>query len=290
MSYFAIAGLQLALGQSDNLSRLEAETRLTCQRFPWVDMVIFSELAPFGSHPAFREPMPGPTEERLQALARELEIWLVPGSMYERAGDQVFNTVQVINPQGEIVSRYRKMYPFQPYEQGISAGNEFVVFDVPDVGRFGVSICYDMWVPETIRAMVWQGAEVIIHPTMTGTLDRELECCMARTHAVTNQCYFVDINSAGNLGNGQSIVVGPDGDILYQAGTTEQVIALELDLNRVRRSRERGVLGLGQILKSYRDHDVIFPQYQGDRSPYLDRLDTLKVSGRAALCRKPTEL
>jgi predicted amidohydrolase len=85
--------------------------------------------------------------------------WLIPGSIYERAGEDVFNTAPVINPGGEVVARYRKMYPFLPYEKGVNSGTDSVVFDVPEVGRFGVSICYDGWVPETTRARVWKGAD-----------------------------------------------------------------------------------------------------------------------------------
>ncbi|GAM72484.1 aliphatic amidase amiE [Vibrio sp. JCM 19236] len=120
---------------------------------------------------------------------------------------------------------------------------------------------------------------MIIHPTMTGTIDRELETCIARTHAVTNQCYFVDINGAGDLGNGKSIVVGPEGDVIYQAGETEQIITFEIDLNRVRRAREHGTMGLGQTLKSYRDNKVEYPQYQ-EESPYLAKLGPLKMKAK----------
>ena len=59
----------------------------------------------------------------------------------------------MIDPNGNVVGRYRKMFPFQPYENHVEPGTEFLVFDVPDVGRFGVSICYDMWFPETSRTL-----------------------------------------------------------------------------------------------------------------------------------------
>ncbi len=88
--------------------------------------------------------------------------------MYELAGDHVYNTASVIDPAGEVVGRYRKMFPFEPYERGISAGDEFLVFDVPEVGRFGVSICYDTWFPEVPRTLAAMGAEVILRPTLTG--------------------------------------------------------------------------------------------------------------------------
>jgi acetylornithine deacetylase/succinyl-diaminopimelate desuccinylase-like protein len=61
--------------------------------------------------------------------------------MFERVGELIYNTSTVIDPNGEIVGRYRKMFPFRPYEEGVTGGQEFLVFDVPDAGRFGVSIC-----------------------------------------------------------------------------------------------------------------------------------------------------
>src|SRR3546814_4288082 len=96
------------------------------------------------------------------------------------------------------------MFPFAPYERGVAPGSEFVVFDVPGAGRFGVSICYDMWFPETTRSLASLGAEVILHPTLTNTIDRDAELAIARASAATNQCYFVDINVAGALGVGRS--------------------------------------------------------------------------------------
>ncbi len=122
-------------------------------------------------------------------------IWLIPGSMFEKLPDgRIFNTSVVINPQGEIVAKYSKMFPFRPYEAGISAGTEFCVFDVPDVGRFGLSICYDIWFPETTRQLTSQGVEVLLHPVLTGTTDRDAEIAIARATAAQFQCYVFDVN------------------------------------------------------------------------------------------------
>jgi predicted amidohydrolase len=225
--------------------------------------------------------MPGEAEKIYCAIAKAQNVWLVPGSLSENLDGKIYNTTPVINSQGEVVTRYRKMFPFLPYEKGVEAGSEFCVFDVPDVGRFGVSICYDMWIPETTRTLAWMGAEVILHPTMTGTIDRDVEISIARSNAVTNQCYFFDINVAGRLGNGRSVVVGPSGEVIYQAGENHEVIPIEIDLDVVRRSRERGLMGLGQPLKSFRDTDVTFPPYKEghNKSEALQALGKLEVPG-----------
>jgi predicted amidohydrolase len=280
---FSIAALQVDLPSADNRDRLEQETARVLARFPWVSMVVFPELCSFGAKLSHAETMPGPTESRYQALAAKHGIWLIPGSLYERRGDDIFNTAPVINPEGKVLARYSKMYPFLPYETGVKGGTEFVVFEVPSIGCFGVSICYDHWIPETTRAMVWKGAEVIIHPTMTNTIDRPQELILAQANAIANQCYFVDVNCAGQLGNGRSIVVGPEGEVIHQSGEVGEQIPVTIDLDRVREVRRSGTLRLGQILKSFRDSPVEFPCYRGkyEKSRPMSRLGALKMRTKA---------
>ncbi len=279
MSHFAIAGLQLELQAQNNIYLIQKEIEMAKKRFPWIDMFLLGELATFGPSAASAQAMPGEAEDIYCQVARAQKVWLIPGSLSENRGGKIFNTTPVINPQGEVVTRYSKMFPFEPYEKGVEHGQEFCVFDVPDVGRFGVSICYDMWIPETTRTLAWMGAEVILHPTMTNTIDRELEISIARASAVTNQCYFFDVNVAGRLGNGRSVVVGPEGDIIHQAGERHEVIPVEIDLDRVRRTRERGLLGLGQPLKSFRDSKVKFPPYVEGHA----RSDAMRNMGELSL-------
>lgn len=284
MSRFAVAGLQLELPNRNNLEQIQAEIELAVRRFPWLDMVVLAELASFGPNVEAAQPMPGPAEQVYAGLAKKLGIWLVPGSLYERQGDRVYNTAPVIAPDGSVVARYRKMFPWFPYEKDVASGTEFVVFDVPGVGRFGLSICYDTWFPETTRALAWLGAEVLIHPTMTSTIDREVELAMVRSSAATNQCYVVDVSAAGRLGNGRSIVAGPGGEVIHQAGTTREIIPVVLDLDQVRIARRHGWHGLGQPLKSFRDSTVRFPQYvPGAQSEVLDALGRLEMPERGKL-------
>lgn len=281
MQPFAIAGMQLQLnGLGNNIPRMQERLDYLMAVFPWVEMVVFSELAACGWSPAQAQPMPGPAEHAFQAMAAQHKVWLVSGSHFELLGGKVYNTASVVNPDGVIVARHRKLFPFLPYETGVTPGEEFVVFDVPEVGRFGLSICYDMWFPETSRQLVALGAEVIIHPTLTTTIDRDVELAIARATAATNQCFMIDVNGVGDIGNGRSVVVGPAGDVLYQAGTSEELIPLEIDLQRVHRSREVGLRGLGQPLKSFRDSTVRFPVYAGETREYLETLGPLARAER----------
>ena len=282
MTYFTVAGLQLVLSGEDNLEVIRREVNGLKRRMPAVQMVMLGELSLFGPSPEHAVTLDGEVEQALCDIARENEIWFIPGSLFEQAGDRIYNMAPVINPAGEIVQRYRKIFPFRPYEAGITPGKEFVTFEVPDVGRFGLLICYDMWFPETTRSLVSEGAEFILHPTMTNSIDRDAELAIARANAAMNQCYLMDINVAGDYGVGRSIVCGPGGEVIHEAGCGREVILIDVDLNHVRQVRERGWHGTGQTLKSFRDSNMHYPVYQdgGNKTDYLKSLGPLKKPGR----------
>jgi len=277
MKAFAIAGIQMKVSAVvPNVELMKLKINITMNLYPWVQMIVFSELCAYGPLLHAAQEMPCGFENEMQALAKKYGIWLLPGSIFEKRDGKIYNTATVINPEGEIVTRYSKMFPFYPYEVGVTPGTEFCTFDVPDVCRFGVSICYDMWFPETVRTLAVMGAEVILHPTMTGTIDRDIELSMVRTMATVNQCFFFDVNGLDTGGSGKSIVCGPDGRIIHESGETEEIFPLELNIERVRRSRELGVLRLGQPLKSFRDHIGNFSIYQKNaKHPYLESLGEL---------------
>jgi predicted amidohydrolase len=279
MRRLAIAALQLELGHQNNLEVLDREIRTAKRRYPWIDLIIVPELAVYGVNMSYREKVGEKTEQHFQQLARELCVWLIPGSLYQLDGEQTFNVAPVINPEGSVVARCRKIFPFLPYEQGVAGGREFCVFDLPSVGRVGVCICYDNWFPEVLRSLVALGAEFIICPTMTNTIDRDVEVTLARANAAMQQVYFLSVNAAGRLGNGRSILVAPDGKVLHESGTTHDIIAIELDFDRVTEVRERGLDGLGQVLKSFRDADMTFSIYQQSslHTPGLQSLGPLRM-------------
>lgn len=281
MSSFAIAGLQLEVPDGDsNTDLMIREIDAVVKRFPWLDMVVCPELA-CGTDRDNAVALPGPIEQRFQDVAKKHGIWLIPGSIFEKDGDRIYNTTPVITPEGTVLTRHRKLFPWYPYENGVTPGEQHTVFDVPGVARFGVSICYDMWYPETVRALVWQGAEVILHPTLTSTIDRDAEKAMIRAHAAQNQCYFFDVNLADTVGVGESLIAGPGGEVVYQAGKGREIIPLKIDLNYLRDVRRHGWQNLGQPLKSFRDSQLKFPQYeQGHDSDALKALGELRMPVR----------
>ena len=285
MKPFAIAGMQLELSAvQENVTHMGQRLDVLMSVYPWVQMVVFSELSPYGPLIQNAQPLPNATEDTFREWARKHGIWLIPGSMFETVGDLVYNTASVIDPEGNLVGRYRKIFPFRPYEAGVESGTDFMVFDVPEVGRFGMSICYDLWFPETARTLTALGTEVILHPTLTGTIDRDVELAIVRATAAQNQCFVFGINGFGDCGNGRSIIVGPAGEVLYQGQSAPEMIPLEIDFDRVRRSREVGLRGLGQQLKSFRDRTIEFPVYsaEGRRWPYLNSLGPLRKPERGS--------
>ncbi|MEZ5930962.1 MAG: carbon-nitrogen hydrolase family protein [Alphaproteobacteria bacterium] len=284
MTPFAIAGVQMHIGALDsNVDAMLHRVDLVMARFPWVQMVLFSELAPRGPLVRTAQSFPNDDETAFREKAERHGIWLIPGSMFERTEDErVYNTSLVIAPSGDVVTRYRKMFPFYPYEQGVAPGTELCIFDVPEVGRFGLSICYDIWFPETTRALTSAGVEVLLHPVLTGTIDRDIELSIARATAAQFQCYVFDVNGLGAGGVGRSTVIDPAGSVIIETGGQEEYLALEIDLDMVRRQREVGIRGLGQLHKSFRDRSVNFGVYQDHAatSPYLAALGPLRAARR----------
>ena len=122
MSTFGIAGLQLEGQRGNNVDSMIEEIDAVKRRFPWVQMVLIGELNAFGARVDDAEPLPSGTEQRFAEAARRNRVWLIPGTMYERAGAEVYNTASVIDPAGKVIARYRKVFPFCPYEQNVACG------------------------------------------------------------------------------------------------------------------------------------------------------------------------
>jgi len=291
MKPFGIAGLQMKLQHGNNVDAIEERINILMSLYPWVEMVVVSELAAHGPLHNFAETLPGDTELRFCNIANKHKIWLIPGSIFERRDNAIFNTAPVINPQGEVIARHSKLFPFCPFEEGVTAGDEFVVFDVDGAGRFGLCICYDMWFPEVLRTLTTMGAEVILHPVLTGTNDREIELHLAKSSGAIFQSYIIDINGLGVGGVGKSCIVDPSGHTIHQAGETEEYLVTELDFDLVRRQRKVGLRNLGQPLKSFRDSKVDFTVYHDQQrsNSYLDSLGPLIKTSKSEKTVKAEE-
>ena len=256
-------------------AQYEREVRGLRAEFPATRLILHPELFLAALGPAtmprpaaaartrIAEPIPGPLTDRLCALAKELDVWLVPGSLYERGEAGIHNTMIAIAPDGTIRAKYRKVFPWRPFEK-VVPGNEFVVFDMEDVGRIGIMICYDGWFPEVSRHLAWMGAEVILQPSLTTTSDRPQELVLARANAIVNQVFVVNVN-AGSPGLGGSLIVDPEGHDLQVAGQGEVFMTEVLDLDAVTRVREHGTVAMSRMWAQLADQagDVSLPLYGG---------------------------
>lgn len=264
MRLLSIAALQISPHVGDPEATLQDfERRVITLRdtFNELQLIVIPELhlaavgGFFDEHPdsvtEAAVEIPGPLTERLAGLARATGLWLVPGSLYERAEEGgVHNTAVVMSPAGELTVTYRKCFPWQPYEQSVP-GTRLVVFDVPDVARIGLAICHDGAFPEVFRQLAWMGAEVVIQPTLTTTCDRDAELVLARANAIANQLYVVNVNAPGPTALGRSVVIDPEGLVRVQAGAGEELVTDVLDLDVVTRVRTSGSFGLNRLLDQF---------------------------------------
>ena len=197
------------------------------------------------------EPIPGPSTAFYGQLAKELQVVIVT-SLFERRSTGLYhNTAVVLEKDGTIAGKYRKMHiPDDPgyYEKFYFTPGDlgFPPIDT-SVGRLGVLVCWDQWYPEAARLMALAGAELLIYPTAIGydpndTRDEQERQRMAwqtvqRGHAVANGLPVVTVNRVGIEDGvpfwGTSFVAGPQGELLYEAPTDQEVEAVvEVDMQR----------------------------------------------------------
>lgn len=274
MSKLKVACLQLDLQKTDNLESILNSIEKTCIDHPSIELVVLSELAVGGAGALEARHTLNKYTEVFSKIAKDNNIWLIPGSFYENYNNQVFNTAPVFDPNGKLIAKARKIYPWLPYEEHVDSSSNFCVFEIPNKGIVGIHICYDLWFPETSRQLALNGAELIINPTLTPTDDREIETIMVRATAAQQQAYYIDVNSCGDQGCGMSIASDPEGSVLHLASNEEDIFFIEIDFEFARNSRIEGFMGLGQNLKSYRDNPV--HEHKQINKEYLDKLGDLK--------------
>jgi predicted amidohydrolase len=207
---------------------------------------------------------------KVAALAAELNVWLVPGSVLERAeSGVVYNTMVVFAPTGELAASYRKVFPWRPVET-CEPGAEFVTVPIGDVGPVGLTVCYDAWFPEVSRQLSWMGAELLLNVVLMTTGDRAQEVVLAQANAIVNQVLVASVNAAAPRGQGRSLLVDPQGRILAAAvGAEPTVLAATIDLDEVRRTREHGTAGVTKPWSQFveTDRPIDLPVYEGRITP-----------------------
>ena len=262
-----IASIQMFVHKQKKKNMDEAEKYLKRinQLFPQVKLVIFPEFSFIDLDLKMKdqaEQIPGDSTRYFSKLAQEYGVWLIPGTMYERFGDDIYNTALVFSPNGSLVGKYRKRYPWCPYEK-TTPGEDPFVFEIKGIGVVGVMICYDLWFPEVARDLTNLGAELILIPTMTTTGDRFQESIIARATAITQQSYVVSCNGVGYGGVGGSMIVDPEGHVLQESGSGPFMQTAIIDFERVKTLREMGVAGVTFPWRDYRKNKQTFSVYKG---------------------------
>lgn len=224
--------------------------------------------------------IPGKVTDKLSAIARKYGIYFMPGSMLEVEYDEEgkiarrYNSIPIFGPDGEIIDVYRKMCPFMPVEFNITPGDRYVTFDIKEKDiKIGVLNCHDWCFPEISRNLALLGAEILIKPA----IDPEglLDVCrnIAPTRALENQAYFISMNWAGDyLGSkayGHSMVCGPEGNIIYEAGSSPTFLTITLDVDKVKDVRNFGTWNTDEYLRQL----ALFNPPQ----PYAERYDEAPV-------------
>ena len=232
------------------------------------------------------ETIPGPSTKLYCELAKKLGVVIVASLFEKRAAGLYHNTAVVIESNGEIVGKYRKMHiPDDPayYEKFYFTPGDMGFHPIQtSLGKLGVLVCWDQWYPEAARLMAMQGAEMLIYPTAIGYADNDTPeeqqrqrmawQTVMRGHAVANGLPVIAVNrvgfepdpcgqTAGIQFWGTSFVAGPQGEIIYEASTDdEESIIVEMDMDRseqVRRwwpfLRDRRIDAYGDITKRFID-------------------------------------
>lgn len=278
-------------GNADaNLSVIEARVAEAARQ--GAKLVLLQELhngAYFCQHESvdefdLAESIPGPSTERLAALAKQYKIVVVSSLFERRAAGLYHNTGVVFDADGSTAGKYRKMHI--PDDPGFYEKFYFTPGDIgfkpidTSVGRLGLLVCWDQWYPEAARLMALAGADLLLYPTAIGwdpsdaddekTRQRDAWILSHRGHAVANGLPVLSCNRVGHEPSpigaagidfwGNSHVLGPQGEFLAEAGTDPTLLTCEVDLQRsehVRRIwpflRDRRIEAYGDLLKRYID-------------------------------------
>jgi len=277
-------------GAEENLSVIEARVAEAARR--GAKLVLLQELhnGPYFcqhedvSEFDLAETIPGPSTQRLAALAKQHRVVLVSSLFEKRATGLYHNTAVVFDADGSTAGKYRKMHiPDDPgfYEKFYFTPGDlgFEPIDT-SVGRLGLMVCWDQWYPEGARLMALAGAELLLYPTAIGwdpdddqaEKDRQRNAWILshRGHAVANGLPVLSCNRVGHEASplktsgiqfwGSSHVLGPQGEFLAEAKGDPEILMAEVDMARsehVRRIwpflRDRRIDAYGDLLKRYRD-------------------------------------
>lgn len=242
------------LDRAENLSRAEALIRQASRSDLVALPEVFGVRGANGDYRAHAEPVPGPTTERLGTLAAELGLWILAGSLVEADAGRCFNTSVLLDRQGRLKAKYRKIHLFEAAldtgqrvceEDTFTPGTEPVMAEV-EGWRCGLAVCYDLRFPELFRYYAARGAHLFFLPAnFTQRTGRDHWEVLVRARAIENQCFVIAPAQCGAnrrtgiASHGHSLIVDPWGTILAEGEGGEQVLRAELLADRMHEIRSR---------------------------------------------------
>jgi len=218
-------------------------------RLPDSDLILLPEIwssgyFSFDRYQAESEPVDGPTVTAFSNKAVERRCHILMGSFVENDGGHLYNTTLLLDPDGNIAARYRKIHLFgyQSDEKKIlTSGQDIVVVDTP-WGPSGFSTCYDLRFPELFRRMVDRGAKFFLIPSAWPMARLDAWRLFNRARALENLAFLISCNCAGvNAGiqyAGHSMIVDPLGQVVAEGGEKEEIVTAEIDPGLVDSARE----------------------------------------------------
>lgn len=245
-----VKGLQLDVDMTQPFDARVTTTMEHVRANADADLVVLPELWPNGGFTyelweSTAQPLDGPLVTEFRALAARLQIHLHLGSFIERRDDGgLSNTSVLIAPDGEVLATYRKIHLFG-FADGepkfLTAGEDVAVVSTA-LGRIGLATCYDLRFPELFRALLDEGAEVVLIPAAWPASRVAHWNVLAQARAIENQFVVVAVNATGEQGGktmgGRSIIVDERGGVLAEADAGAAVVAASIDLTDVRQWRE----------------------------------------------------
>lgn len=255
----------------ENVEIVEKVTRIICTESQHPDMVVFPSMFIYSHSHKETETLYRAILKRLSELAKELHVWLLPGTMSEPGLDQAYgthatyNSAHLFSPDGKVVAKHRKFFPFDISPEasipGTKApeGEKFPVVEIPGKGKVGMMICEDRLHPEVARTLAWKGAELIVDVCWgskryaTGWHIKEI----LQTRAIENQCFmaFVTYPCKSDIYEactGHSCVINPNGVVIAELDEGPCFTSVLINFEDVYQVREYGSFGGGfTILKQW---------------------------------------
>ncbi|HEY5455957.1 MAG TPA: carbon-nitrogen family hydrolase [Acidothermaceae bacterium] len=244
-----IALLQLRIDDSEPASDRIARVLALVKGQAGADLVVLPELwvpGAFGyrGYQASATALPGVAITSLAAIARDIGVHILAGTVIEQDGDELHNTAVLISPAGEVVYTYRKVHLFG-FDRGeaemLTPGDDISAYAMPGFTTLGMTTCYDLRFPELYRLLLDAGAQLVVIPAGWPAARLDHWLLLLRARALEDQLFVVGCNQVGTQEGvelaGHSVVVDPWGRIIAEAGTDEEVLLVDIDLAMVSKIR-----------------------------------------------------